>query len=124
MAKSKLSEYYSKTHKFHGTAYAVAAILDPRVKLSIFQRNSWLPEKDGINWYNHYRDAFQRIFEYYSQKFPIESQRHQKAPATKGLDDTFRASKRRRLHYQNITPQSHFNTELEDYLQSRTVPST
>jgi hypothetical protein len=93
------------------------------VKLSIFQRASWAPEDDGTNWHDYYQDAFRRVYEYYAQKFPTESQIPKNPLPCMDLDSALRSSKRRRTHYQT-TPQSVFNTEYEHYLLTRMYSST
>jgi hypothetical protein len=72
-AKGKLSKYYSATGtESFGRVYAIATILCPSKKLRYFDSDEWKGEdEDGqpIDFMKIYRDALQKEFTQYQQRF-------------------------------------------------------
>lgn len=62
-AKTKLSQYYSKTDDVHNDIFAIGTMLAPQNKLQFFIGKDW---EEG--WSDRYRQSFMDYFEPYKQR--------------------------------------------------------
>ena len=62
-AKTKLSQYYSKTDSVPSDIFAIRTILAPQNKLQFFSGKDWDDE-----WCDRYRQSFVDYFELYKQR--------------------------------------------------------
>jgi len=63
VAKTKLSQYYSKTDGVPGDLFAIGTMLAPQNKLQFFLGKDW-----GDEWRDRYRQSFVDYFESYKQR--------------------------------------------------------
>jgi hypothetical protein len=83
-AKTKLSQYYSKTDSIPGDLFAIATMLTPQNKLQFFLGKDW---DDG--WRDRYRQSFVDYFEPYKQRLlqnPTSSKAHISTTQTSEFD--------------------------------------
>lgn len=123
-AKQKLQQYYQKTYGFHGIIYAVATVLDPYQKLSLFRSDNWMEPKSE-HWDVAYNKIMHKVFRHYCERFPQSDVEITHPSAMSHIDIALHQSKRRRQAAQSHSHDSE-NTgpakryaELEAYLDER-----
>lgn len=123
-AKQKLQHYYQKTYGFHGIIYAVASVLDPYQKLSLFRSDNWMEPKSE-HWDVVYHRVMRKVFRHYCERFPQPDVEITHSSAMCHIDIALQQSKRRRQashshshDSESIRPAKRY-AELEAYLDER-----
>jgi hypothetical protein len=111
-AKEKLQKYYQQTSTIQGYVFAIATILSPAIKLTIFSQPEW---QDSEDWEAKYRQAFIEVYKYYHTSYPSIKIRARHSTTGSRIDKVISAhSKRRRL---NSSVSGPIFEEIEEYLK-------
>lgn len=61
-ARDKLAKYYGKTTGRGGTVYNIGTVLNPNMKLSVYEQAEWVDEDEPEDWKSTYKQEFKQCY--------------------------------------------------------------
>ena len=92
-AREKLDQYYSNTDESNGLLYNLGTVLDPSLKLSIYESDDWgeVDRRPGITWESLYQSQF---LQFYKRNYIYNQAREQHDSSSSEDVETIQAPSR------------------------------